>query len=117
MEPPGQMPTFLRENGWARDFHDEMATDVLSVDDPDSMSGKYLATFHSRHFEKGDLRALPDGRVVLSGDAAPGWTELHQIIQIKTLGSPTSTPYYAWHSVFDRRFASLLLDPWRIQVR
>ena len=46
--PPGQLPTFCRSDGWARDFNGrEIREGVFPTDDPHAMNGKYLATLPS----------------------------------------------------------------------
>ena len=66
----------------------QMQQGVLGgVKDPRVLNNKYLATLPSRILEIGDIVVLPDETLVLCGNTAPGWKEIHQIIRLTTVGN------------------------------
>ena len=91
----------------------QMQQGVLGgVKDPRVLNNKYLATLPSRILEIGDIFVLPDATLVLCGNTAPGWNEIHQIIQITTVGTFAEVEwmYYNWNVLHGRRFVGLRLD-------
>ena len=70
---------------------------VLPIDDPHSMNEMFFTTLPTRIFESKDMWVMPGGTLFLGGDATPRWKEVHQIVQLQTIGLSPTTAYYNWH--------------------
>eukprot|EP00959_Pyramimonas_sp_CCMP1952_P360738 7555146-Pyramimonas_sp.AAC.1 len=80
-DQPVQFPRQLRPNGWSRSLRaDNLSARVFDVDNPEKLSGQYMATVAPRIFDNAIFWDMPDGS--LATEFRPRWDEISQILRI-----------------------------------